>query len=529
VTVYSAQQESLEVGLSMELIRGQPLSDLVRYGGPLAAEEATFIGIRLCHALAAVHGAGLIHRDVKARNVLREAGGRIVLMDFGAGRDLTAVQSGAMELAGTPVYMAPEVLAGRPATPATDLYSLGVLLYFLVAGRYPVEGHLLTDIALAHSLGMRRLLSDSRPDLPDAFVHVVERAMAPRPEDRYPSPGALLNALAAAIPDTGAWNAVPVESAGGSPATLVGQGDSAGDVRETTVSDTRHFATVGAAVPWLGVLAALACAIGVLGFLMSVGFDVTLGRTAAFTGESVFDWWVWGIRSLILPAYLMMIALIVVRLAVTGGRLTGRAVPRCARLARSVRDRAVAASARSGLSDPTAKAQALLGAQVVALVVVWWWFSPLVSAVLSDINTGDAASLAMLAPEHGGTRLWFRATLSLLLLAMSAAWWALLAPRLPERRVRDPVTVTGGLLVITLVLLMLTVPYRVLVHNAFQRVDFGGQRCYAIGARDADLLLHCPDAVPPRNRVIQTDDARLRRLPVVESIFTRHPQGLPLP
>jgi hypothetical protein len=144
---------------------------------------------------------------------------------------------------------------------------------------------------------------------------------------------------------------------------------------------------------------------------------------------------------------------------------------------------------------------------------------------MSDINSGDPASLAGLGPEHGGTWRIFRVTLSLLLLGMIAGWWALLAGRPAEGRIRDPMTAAGGILVIVLLLLMLTVPYRVVVHNAFQRVDFDGQRCYQLGATDTDLLLHCPDTPPPRNKVVEARDRRLRRMPVVESIFSRREEA----
>ena len=90
-------------------------------------------------------GAGLLHGDVKAHNVMREEGGRTVLMDFGAGKDLDQDVlpmhvPGSHDFAGTPLYVAPEVFAGSRRTKAADVYSLGVLLFHLVTNRYPVEG-----------------------------------------------------------------------------------------------------------------------------------------------------------------------------------------------------------------------------------------------------------------------------------------------------------------------------------------------------------------------------------------------------
>src|SRR5262245_27704994 len=88
VRVYRAERVGDEVGVSMELVKGRTLDDLVRRYGALNASDAMRIGVDLCRALAAVHGALLVHGDVKAQNVMRSDDGRTLLMDFGAGRDL---------------------------------------------------------------------------------------------------------------------------------------------------------------------------------------------------------------------------------------------------------------------------------------------------------------------------------------------------------------------------------------------------------------------------------------------------------
>src|SRR5262245_15330082 len=121
ITVYGAESSGGRVGLWMEFIRGLTLEDVVKQHGTFSAREATFIGLDLCRALAAVHATGLVHRDVKAANVMREQGGRVVLMDFGAGGDLETRSDGE-QMAGTPLYLAPEIFAGRAATVRSDLY-----------------------------------------------------------------------------------------------------------------------------------------------------------------------------------------------------------------------------------------------------------------------------------------------------------------------------------------------------------------------------------------------------------------------
>ena len=176
----------------MELMHGQTLEAWLATHGPMGAGEATAMGIDLCQALAAVHAQGLVHGDVKAQNVMRETGGRIVLMDFGAGRQQGADAAG---VAGTPMYLAPEVLAGAPPTPASDLYSLGVLLFHLLTGKFPYSALDIDTLRAAHADGDRRWLRDLRPDVPSEFVQAIERALESDPARRFTSAGEMERAL----------------------------------------------------------------------------------------------------------------------------------------------------------------------------------------------------------------------------------------------------------------------------------------------------------------------------------------------
>jgi TolB-like protein/tetratricopeptide (TPR) repeat protein len=191
VVVHGADQFDGAIGIWMELIEGRTLTKVLRQHGPFGADEATLVGIDVCRALAAVHKAGLLHRDIKADNIMREQGGRVVLMDFGAGT-FALDQS---TIAGTPVYWAPEILARQPATPASDVYAVGVLLYHLVSGKYPVVGENVDELRCAHEEGRRIRLQDERPDLPSAFVRAVEGALDPDEARRFKTPGELQAAL----------------------------------------------------------------------------------------------------------------------------------------------------------------------------------------------------------------------------------------------------------------------------------------------------------------------------------------------
>ena len=190
--VYGAERHEERIGLWMELVRGRSLDAIVREDGPLAVNEATHIGIDLCSALAAVHGAGLLHRDVKAQNVIREDDGRTVLMDFGTGEE---IEDRTPRLAGTPLYLAPEILKHRPASVQSDVYGVGVLLFYLVTGEFPVKGDSMEGLAEAHREGRARNLREVRPDVPAALARVVDRALAPEPSRRYASASAMEAAL----------------------------------------------------------------------------------------------------------------------------------------------------------------------------------------------------------------------------------------------------------------------------------------------------------------------------------------------
>lgn len=199
VTVHGAESHDGRSGLCMEFVQGLTLEALVKQHGPMNAREVSLVGQDLCRALVAVHSAGLVHRDVKGRNVMREEGGRIVLMDFGAGQVQRDPGEVSPRLTGTPLYLAPEVLAGREASVQSDVYSLGVLLFFLASGEYPTTGASLQEVREAHAAGRRRRLADVRPTLPAEFLLAVERALEPNPAARVASAGQLQVLLAEAL------------------------------------------------------------------------------------------------------------------------------------------------------------------------------------------------------------------------------------------------------------------------------------------------------------------------------------------
>lgn len=193
-----------------ELVEGESLAERLARG-PMGVREAATVAEQLCRALDRAHARRVVHRDVKPANLLISGDGRVKVGDFGVARLAEGSSDGAgATVVGTPRYMAPEQARGRSVTPATDVYSAGIVLYEMLAGHPPFTDGSAVELALRH-------LRDEPPRLPShvppALAAVVERALAKDPERRFSSGGAMADALAAArsewSPGPGSRGAMP--------------------------------------------------------------------------------------------------------------------------------------------------------------------------------------------------------------------------------------------------------------------------------------------------------------------------------
>ncbi len=199
VAIHGADLHEGRVGLWMDLVNGKTLEQLLEAQGRFGAEEAAQVGLEICGAIAAVHAERLVHRDVKTGNIMRREGGGYVLMDFSASveRPDRGALNGSAPATGTPLFMAPEIFQGAPAGPQSDIYSLGVVLYRLVSGLFPVPASDISELREKHARKESVPLRDVRPDLPGGFVRIVERALSHTAGDRYRTAGEFEKALVA--------------------------------------------------------------------------------------------------------------------------------------------------------------------------------------------------------------------------------------------------------------------------------------------------------------------------------------------
>jgi serine/threonine-protein kinase len=196
--------------LVMPFLEGEPLSEHETRRGPFPAGEAVPLLLQICHGLQHAHELQIIHRDLKPENVmlvpLREDGQeyRAVVMDFGlakerrAGAEVAKLTATGIVL-GTPEFMSPEQIRGKPLDGRSDVYALGVLAFELFTGQLPFPGKSAQETMIARLRGAPAKLRDVRPELPTKLEAVLLKALAIDPAQRYGSMDEMSHALDAAV------------------------------------------------------------------------------------------------------------------------------------------------------------------------------------------------------------------------------------------------------------------------------------------------------------------------------------------
>jgi eukaryotic-like serine/threonine-protein kinase len=205
--------------IAMEHLPGRTLKEIVTTEAPLEQARVVDIGMQILQAAGFAHRHGVIHRDFKPHNVIMDDNGAVKVTDFGIARAGASEMTETGSIMGTAQYLSPEQAQGHAVTAASDLYSIGVMLYEMLAGRLPFEGDSAVSVALKHLSEPPPPISQFRPDVSPALESVVMAALAKDPAHRWQSADDFAEGLQAAgtqlahgvtAQDTAAFAPVPV-------------------------------------------------------------------------------------------------------------------------------------------------------------------------------------------------------------------------------------------------------------------------------------------------------------------------------
>jgi serine/threonine-protein kinase len=212
VSVIDRGQESGSEFIVFEFVDGENLKDLIVRSGPVPLRRAVEIAVDVADGLSFAHKHGLVHRDVKPQNVLLSNGGAVKVTDFGIARSLEVdhgmTQTGTV--VGTGEYLSPEQASGGVVSPATDVYSLGVVLWEMLTGRVPFEGDNFVAVALRHVNEAPRDIREIRADVPPRLAAAIDRSLQKDPARRFPTMDAFAAELRACLAEPASESATQV-------------------------------------------------------------------------------------------------------------------------------------------------------------------------------------------------------------------------------------------------------------------------------------------------------------------------------
>jgi len=187
VSIYDRGQAEGTYYIAMEYLEGRTLKELLVARGPTPIPVAIDYARQILAALGFAHRNGVVHRDIKPHNVAVAPDGRVKVMDFGIARAGASQMTETGSIIGTAQYLSPEQAKGAPVGPASDIYSVGIVLYEMLTGSVPFTGDTPLEIAMKHLSTTPEPPSEKRPDVPHELDSIVLRALAKSPEDRYQS------------------------------------------------------------------------------------------------------------------------------------------------------------------------------------------------------------------------------------------------------------------------------------------------------------------------------------------------------
>jgi serine/threonine-protein kinase len=261
--------------IAQEYVQGVNLSEFLARRAPPDLARALTIVRQVAAALSKAAEHGIVHRDIKPENIMLAAGGEVKVADFGLARlySQDAVASNLTQVGvtmGTPLYMSPEQVEGRTLDPRSDIYSLGVTFYQMLAGQPPFRGETALGIAVQHLKSPPPRLENIRPDLPASVSRIVHTMLAKDPKDRYAAPRDLLRELRSVAIELGQDD--PGESFEGWGEELAGAIEARRDATQrlaTAMKTTAMPAVRRRRAAWVAILLAAGCF--VLGTALAYG------------------------------------------------------------------------------------------------------------------------------------------------------------------------------------------------------------------------------------------------------------------
>jgi hypothetical protein len=353
----------------------------------------------------------------------------------------------------------------------------------MVTGKYPVKASTADELRRAHERGEQSLLSEVRPDLPDDFVAAVEGALARDPGERPQS----AEALKAALPNT----------------------------EEVASSAWRRVAI------WAGVLGGVAASLAFLGFATSMNFNVTLQVPPEFASESVFDYFIWGVRAMIPAGYYMWgvikpaaiaITGVILFMVVTRGWKFRDVASQIARMRKQLLD----------LLDPMAIVAGFFLLGIGSIVALGWAFQDVTDAMdrmdaAASMKDVDVAILGPDLADYHMLRKRLYSILTLLLAVVAAVLLPYLRNRIAPGFVRLMKAATVVMVLVAAVIMV--GPYRLLWHSESEVVRIEGRKAFIIARNPPDFFLYVPTAPEESHVVVDENDPRMERDRVLGDIF----------
>lgn len=187
VTVHDFGRDGGRYYIVMEYIEGQDLKSLIKERAPFTTDHALDLAIQICAGVGYAHRAGLVHCDIKPQNLLVTADGRVKITDFGIARALANIRPGETTdvVWGSPQYYSPEQAAGEHPTPASDVYSVGIVMFEMLAGRLPFVASTQAQLAIMHLREEPPRLSLFNPEVPETLERIIHKVLAKEPAARY--------------------------------------------------------------------------------------------------------------------------------------------------------------------------------------------------------------------------------------------------------------------------------------------------------------------------------------------------------